>query len=297
LVHGAPWRRKETLSPPRAYTERSSQHWKEHPLIQTLRTFDWKTFAILLAAGLLGVLAIIPFTLDLIGSHAFRQVPASALPMPLVVLLALVQNGVLLALVIASGMVLSRRIGLQMPLISAWTSRVPFPPLKNICLSGMLVGAGSGALLMALEALFFLKHLPGELLPLFDIPLWKRLLAGVLYGGITEELLMRLFLVSLIAWMLGKFLKTPDGMPAPAAFWGAIIFVAVLFGLGHLPITAAITPLTQLLVVRALVLNGVAGIAFGYLYWRHGLEAAMLGHMSAHLVMQGPGVALLKAML
>lgn len=86
-------------------------------------------------------------------------------------------------------------------------------------------------------------------------------------------------------------------MPSSGAFWSAITLVAVLFGLGHLPITAVITPLTQLVVVRAIVLNGLAGIAFGYLYWRHGLEAAMLGHMSAHLVMQAPGVILLKNML
>jgi hypothetical protein len=67
--------------------------------------------------------------------------------------------------------------------------------------------------------------------------------------------------------------------------------------LGHLPATAAVAPLTPLLVARALVLNGVAGIAFGYLYWRHGLEAAMVGHMSAHVVLQIPGVILLKSML
>jgi hypothetical protein len=30
---------------------------------------------------------------------------------------------------------------------------------------------------------------------------------------------------------------------------------------------------------------------------RHGLEAAMMGHMSAHLVMQIPGVMLLKNIL
>jgi hypothetical protein len=35
--------------------------------------------------------------------------------------------------------------------------------------------------------------------PLLAIPLWKRLLGSVLYGGITEELVMRLFLVSLVA--------------------------------------------------------------------------------------------------
>ena len=73
--------------------------------------------------------------------------------------------------------------------------------------------------------------------------------------------------------------------------------VAVLFGLGHLPATAAVTPLTPALVARALVLNGVAGVAFGYLYSGHGLEAAMAGHMSAHAVLQIPGVMLLKAIV
>lgn len=265
-------------------------------MTQVRKTIDWSAFAILLAAGLLGVLAVIPFMLDLIGSQAFRQAPAPDLPVPLVVALALVQNGVLLALIIAIGMVLAKHIGLRMPLVSAWTGSGPRPNLKTISLPGMLVGALTGATLVAVEALFFLKRLPGELFHLFDIPLWKRMLAGVVYGGITEELLMRLFLVSLMAWMLGKVFKTPYGMPAPGAFWGAIILVAILFGFGHLPITAAITPLTPLVVVRALVLNGLAGIAFGYLYWRHGLEAAMIGHMSAHLVMQAPGVALLKSM-
>ena len=38
-------------------------------------------------------------------------------------------------------------------------------------------------------------------------------------------------------------------------------------------------------------------MANGYLYWRHGLEAPMAGHMSAHVVLQIPGVILLKALL
>lgn len=262
-----------------------------------LKRINWKIFALLLVAGLLGVLGVLPFTFDLIGSHAFSQVPAPTIPMPLVITLALLQNGVLLSLIIVIGMILSERVGLQMPLIRAWAKGEHLPNLKAIVLPGMLVGATAGAMLVGAEAVFFLRHLPAALHQLFEIPLWKRLLAGVLYGGITEELLMRLFLLSLVAWLLGRWSKTPAGMPSSGAFWTAIILVAILFGLGHLPATAAITPLTQVLVVRALVLNGIAGIAFGYLYWRHGLEAAMLGHMSAHLALQAPGVMLLKNMM
>jgi membrane protease YdiL (CAAX protease family) len=164
-------------------------------------------------------------------------------------------------------------------------------------LPALLVGAVVGATLVAIEALVFLQHLTLPMQRLFAMPLWKRLLAGVLYGGITEELLMRLFLMSLVAWLCGRWWKTPGGLPSSGAFWIAIVLVAVLFGLGHLPATSAVTPLTTTLVLRSLILNGIAGTAFGYLYWRHGLEAAMIGHMSAHLVMQIPGVIILTRML
>ena len=37
-------------------------------------------------------------------------------------------------------------------------------------------------------------------------------------------------------------------------------------------------------IVRVLLLNGFAGIAFGLLYWRYGLVASMLSHFIADLV-------------
>ena len=250
----------------------------------------------LLAAGMIGVVAVLPFLFDLLGSLPIDQT-APNIPMPLVVVLALAQNGILLAAAIAIGLVLSKRIGLQMPLINAWAAGAYSPRVKAVIRPGVLIGAAVGAVIVGLEALFFVRHLPGGMQSLFEIPLWKRLLAGLVYGGITEELLMRLFLLSLVAWILGRWWKTLAGIPAPGAFWTAIIVAAVLFGAGHLPATAAVASLTPALVARALVLNGVAGIAFGYLYWKHGLEAAMAGHMGAHVVLQIPGTILIKAML
>lgn len=265
-------------------------------MIKVLKRINWKVFAILLVAGLLGVVAVLPYMMDLFGNLPSDQATPE-IPLPLLVALALLQNGILLAIAIVIGMILSERIGLRMPLIRSWATGGPSPNLKAIVLPGVLVGAAIGAVLVGIEAVFFLRHLPATMHPMFEIPLWKRLLAGILYGGITEELLMRLFLLSVLAWLLGRWWKTTEGIPTPGAFWTAIFLAALLFGLGHLPATAAMAPLTQALVVRALVLNGVAGVAFGYLYWRHGLEAAMAGHMSAHLSMQVPGVMLLKSML
>jgi len=113
---------------------------------------------------------------------------------------------------------------------------------------------------------------------------WKGFLASF-YGGINEEILLRLIVMSFLAW-LGKFIsKTAEGKPTSAIFWIANILAAVLFGLGHLPATALLVSLTPLIIVRAIVLNGFVGIVCGWLYQTRGLEAAMISHFSADIVL------------
>jgi hypothetical protein len=60
--------------------------------------------------------------MELVDSSLFGQVAAPDLPMPLVLTLALLQNGILLAITILIGQVLSERTGLRMALIQAWTT-------------------------------------------------------------------------------------------------------------------------------------------------------------------------------
>jgi len=113
---------------------------------------------------------------------------------------------------------------------------------------------------------------------------WKGFLASF-YGGINEEILLRLIVMSFLAW-LGKFIsKTSEGKPTKAVFWTANILAAILFGLGHLPATAMLIPLTPLVVTRAIVLNGFVGVACGWLYQTRGLESAMIAHFSADIVL------------
>ena len=70
-------------------------------------------------------------------------------------------------------------------------------------------------------------------------PAWQGFLASF-YGGIDEEVLLRLFVLSLLAW-LGKFIShTAEGAPTLAVLWSANILAAVLFGLGHLPATSVL---------------------------------------------------------
>lgn len=96
--------------------------------------------------------------------------------------------------------------------------------------------------------------------------------AAVLYGGIVEKILMRLFLMSLIAFILWKlfFRNTSKNKLPDKIFISANIISALLFAAGHLPATAAaFGALTPMLLARCFLLNGIFGLLFGRLYRRY----------------------------
>ncbi len=259
--------------------------------MHTTKPFNWKIFFILLVAALIGVIAVLPYVLELQAD----MLANIELPMPLTVLIPLqvVQSTVLFALAIFIGLSLANRIGLGLPILEAkLAGENVASQIRAILLPSIILGIAVSILIVALDQFVFQPGLVAELgkaadslsLQTAQPAAWKGLLASF-YGGINEELLLRLFLFSLLAW-LGKIVNhTPEGRPTIVVLWVANILTAIVFGLGHLPATAMLIPLTPLVVVRAIVLNGLAGIAFGYLYWTRGLEAAMLSHFSADIVL------------
>jgi len=110
-------------------------------------------------------------------------------------------------------------------------------------------------------------------------------LASVLYGGVIEEVMMRLFLMSLVTWLLWKvFARKSEKAP----LWTAVtanIAAALLFAAGHLPSTLMLFgSLTPLLLVRCFLLNGCFGAVFGELYRKYGIQYAIIAHALAHIV-------------
>ncbi|MBE6759762.1 MAG: CPBP family intramembrane metalloprotease [Ruminococcaceae bacterium] len=110
-------------------------------------------------------------------------------------------------------------------------------------------------------------------------------LASVLYGGVIEEVMMRLFLMSLLALIIRKlFARRSEKTPA-AVITAANIIAALLFAAGHLPATVSMFgALTPMLLVRCFLLNGAFGVLFGELYRRYGIQYAMLSHALLHIV-------------
>jgi membrane protease YdiL (CAAX protease family) len=69
-------------------------------------------------------------------------------------------------------------------------------------------------------------------------------------------------------------------------------FAALCLGLGHIPGQQNIGPLTPAVWAFTLLLNGILGIVCGWLYWRKGLEAAMLAHSTVDIVLHVIGPVL-----
>jgi hypothetical protein len=255
------------------------------------KKFSWKIFFILLGASIFGVVAVLPYSLASQGDSLSQL----DIPMPLWLLIALqvLQNAVMFAIFILVGLLAANRVGLGLPILEAKLQGESVgEKVKAILLPSILLGVIGSVLVIALDSLFFMPMLMTELgdkaaslnQEALQPAAWKGLLASF-YGGIDEEVLLRLGLMSVLVW-LGRFIsKTKDGRPTQVVLWTANILAAVLFGLGHLPATAALFPITPLVVTRAIVLNGFIGIVAGYLYFKHGLEAAMLSHFSADIVL------------
>lgn len=174
------------------------------------------------------------------------------------------------------GYILSDRIGLMRPL------RIERKPLLITLIVSVVFGA-----VFSLDAWTFGKWVP-EIgasyiaAGTFDADIW---IASILYGGVIEEVMMRLFLMSLVAFLLWKlFFRKKETVPTGVLIT-ANAAAAVLFATGHLPSTAVtFGMLTPLLLLRCFLLNGAFGLLFGRLYRTYGIQYAVLCHALLHIV-------------
>ena len=253
-----------------------------------MTTSRTKLFAILWLAGMAGVLSVL--LVDL--SALIANIPSGAgaeMPFPPLVikLLSVVQTGILLSLAIFIGVQLAPRVALSAPAAEALAIGNSFiAALKPQVLPGVIVGFTAGVAILS-TYLLFRSNLP----PVFvtraeklnsSMPVVTRLL----YGGITEELLLRWGLLTLLVWVGWRIFQRGRGTPRAIYFVSAIVISSVVFGIGHLPLVSALAVDFTLPIVTFVVLaNSLFGLIAGFLYWRKGLESAIIAHMSAHVVL------------
>src|SRR5205814_5838533 len=94
------------------------------------------------------------------------------------------------------------------------------------------------------------------------------------------EIFDRLFLLSLLAWLGMKLFRvSQNGRGRWIALWIANLASALFFGWYHISNEQLfVSPVAFSVALRTVLVILPVGLAFGWLYLRRGLEAAILSH-------------------
>lgn len=234
--------------------------------------FFWKPYLAWSAIGLVGVLFLSLAT----DTGMISQTPGMGDMSPLALrLMAAIQPAALVLIGTALGVHVAHQIGFRSWLtekLRGEDMRFPSPVLPLIV--GLLLG-----FVVAIVDIAFFRLVEGAWPEQASQGVVDRLMA-VTYGGISEELMMRYGLLSFLIWIAAKV----DGVARPGngLVWTMIVVVALLFGAGHLPVMAQFAELTGPIILRTIGLNAALALFLGWLYWKRGLEAAMMAHIAFH---------------
>lgn len=184
-----------------------------------------------------------------------------------------VQPAILTLICVVIGVLAAPRIGLGAPgLATLLAGASPWAVWRAALVPILAVGLCASVVILVYGTLSasYLGEAAGQGAPI---------LSRVLYGGLTEEIIARWGVMSLLVWLVLRVLPTGD-----LAYWIGIAGAALLFAAAHLPMIFALVAAPPAgLVLAVLAANALAGAGFGWLFWRHGLEAAMAAHALAHL--------------
>lgn len=244
---------------------------------------------ILWLASSLSAVAVIPFISALMPgalSDAAEEMQISTIS---VIIVSLAQSFIVLGVATFAGLWAARKLALGAPLIDAMLNNRPLPyNLMKATVRAITISLAVGAVIHVLEITVF-RSIAVELAQQSQgIELWKRTLASF-YGGCAEEILLRLFLLSMVALVIRTAADTISstrsglGCLTNKVFWAANALTAVFFALLHLPIASDLMPLTPLFVTRTILLNGIVGLFAGLFFRKFGIELAILFHFIVDL--------------
>ena len=175
------------------------------------------------------------------------------------------------ALILGISMLMANRSGLGAPLLEGHLARGSLSPWlrTGLALTVMLTVGG-----LPFSLWLNLNIDPGR------YPAGYQLILAAVKAGIVEELIYRFFLVSLLVWLGRLFSRNPGGSPTNKVYWGAILLTGLVFGWAHVDAQLGspnppLGPLSGIMILASLL-----GIAFGWLFWKLGIEWAILAHFT-----------------
>lgn len=233
-----------------------------------------RDFKVSIGLALVGLLAGVSVAMWQLSDPALSKAIPGNVSKEVIIAVAAIQIMITTFILSIIGIKLSKRVGLK--LHSEFKSK---DTLLMIIVSGL-----TSFILIASDKFVFARYLGEYANTKFHLN-FMELVASVFYGGVIEEVMLRLFAVSLLVFILYKiFARKSSTSDIPGWIYIAAIFIAaMLFAAGHLPATKTIFGLTTPIVIRCFLLNGLGGMIFGYYYWKKGLTMAIASHMAVHL--------------
>lgn len=228
--------------------------------------------------ALVGCIGLVALGLQPIPPEVMDALATNAVTPALARVLLMINPLVLVLVAAVVGGALAHRIGLVSVLAGSASSHRLGATLAFAGAVGLALGVALATLDYLLQ--FWMSAAWQQLVQEKSLKL-SDLWVGVLYGGISEEIILRWGLMSLVAWMLLRWCALSQAV----AMLLAIAASALVFGLAHLPALSAKIALDTELIVRTLIINGLAGVVFGLMLWRRHLEAAMAAHAATHVGM------------
>ncbi len=234
---------------------------------------------ILSSLGLIAVLSLLfsEIPLDNLPPEVLKRISKETLRW-----IIMANPAILILLFTGLGVSCFDRVNFRAPLLEQIidTSRSTNDPVSKIVLQGLLGGMLAGISIVIISKIFT-PYLPAAFADDTQGP-DMHLITKIMYGGVAEELMIRFGIMSGITFVLYKITHQLTA----AVYILSILISSFLFALGHFPVMFQYAPDPSVFVYLYVILGNCAGgIIFGYLYWKRGLESAMIAHAVAHLTM------------
>ncbi|UMZ74386.1 CPBP family intramembrane glutamic endopeptidase [Natranaerofaba carboxydovora] len=245
----------------------------------------WKPFFALFIFGFIGAISLLFNIIPQVDQISELQPELAAIPVQLIIALQLLQVIFLVIIATAVGCLLAPRVGLVSFIYEKAAYEKPvLSRLKPQLLLALSLGLVFSVVAIVLD-MAFLNFMGEEFLALElqGANIFAQLGLGILYGGITEELLLRWGFMTFLVWLGWLLIRRKGSYPPVSLVWTAIILSAIVFGIGHLPAMASLVPLNAIIIIRTVLLNAIGGVVFGWLFWRYSLETAMIAHAFTHV--------------
>ncbi|MET0327979.1 MAG: hypothetical protein ABW163_04340, partial [Luteimonas sp.] len=191
---------------------------------------DLRVAVLLAGFGALATVAVIPYLLQIDPT----RMPGSPSSLATLVAIQAMTMFIVCALLAWAGLRMGHRVGLGAPLLQRWVNRHGDAGLQDRApWRAIALGVAAGLALLVLSRLLDPLLLPGTQVEMSDIAGARSALYGLLasfYGGIVEELQLRLFLVTLVAWTATWLTRRRagfDGTLSPRIAWTAILPVSI----------------------------------------------------------------------